>query len=163
MAKNAEYRTDNEAMEIAVKLAAKYDAFQTIDIGKICFLRMEKDKSKDVFKLTPTKFPFDISSPHIYYVQIYNKQWNLLNENQKLAAIFEVLVSIPEAGTDYNGNNYAKLRRKDVDQYSEVLAAVAGNYEWHKTGAIIPNLLDDTVAASVNVKLAEDGVDSDEA
>lgn len=57
-------------------------------------------------------------------------------------------------GTDAGSDNYGKIRKKDVDQYSEVLAAVAGNYEWNRLGAIIPNLLDDAVVAGVNTEAA---------
>ena len=124
MAKFVDWVTSIEAQDIATKLQVKLPTFfATFDLSKIAFLTLKKKGNVSV-QVVPTKFPYDIQGNYVYFVQIYDNIWNSHTKEQKTIDIFKALNSIEPQGFDQDSNKYACLRRRDVNEYSEVLAAV---------------------------------------
>lgn len=147
MAKFKDWSSDVEVKDFANKLKTAYpDIFGHIDLEKIQFFRVFKSSTK-VAKIVPVKFPHDaVSCTHVYTIMTYNARWNIFSEAQKIAAVFQQLISIPEGGFDPESEFYAKMKRKDVNEYSEFLCAVGMNFNWEAVGAVIPNIIDSPVS-----------------
>ena len=159
MAKNADWREDAEALGIAMKLVDKFETiFEDLDLTKIKFVRNLASQSQKVGEVKACGFPYDIDSPYAYYLIISNNKWKELTEAQQTLSIMRLLYAIAPQGTDESSNNYAKLRRHDVQDFNVILAAAGGRYDWMTPGVTdIKNpLLDDEDA--LNEKLAEQGV-----
>lgn len=159
MAKNADWREDAEALGIAMKLVVKFETiFEDLDLTKIKFVRNLASQSQKVGEVKACGFPYDIDSPYAYYLIISNNKWKELTEAQQTLSIMHLLYAIAPQGTDESSNNYAKLRRHDVQDFNVILAAAGGRYDWMTPGVTdIKNpLLDDEDA--LNEKLAEQGV-----
>ena len=159
MAKNADWREDAEALGIAMKLVDKFETiFEDLDLTKIKFVRNLASQSQKVGEVKACGFPYDIDSPYAYYLIIANNKWKELTEAQQTLSIMHLLYAIAPQGTDESSNNYAKLRRHDVQDFNVILAAAGGRYDWMTPGVTdIKNpLLDDEDA--LDEKLAEQGV-----
>jgi hypothetical protein len=142
MSKFVDWTAEIEAQGIAQKLQEKFPTiFGTHDLTKISWMKMKK-KSADCCKIIKTGFPFDAFANYVYYVLVYEGIWSTLSLEQKVATVFEQLIAMEPDGFDGESNNYAKLRKKDVNEYSELLCAVQLNINWKKAGASVPNLLD---------------------
>ena len=141
MSKEQDYSTDMEAQNIATELQERFPMFESHDLSRVVFYRMKAKNSKVPTKITTTKFPFDaIGGTYIYFVEVYNKIWETLSDEQRKIAIFEVLVAMHPDGFDEESNNYAKLRKRDVDEYSEVLCAAQGVYNWKQQGVDVVDI-----------------------
>ena len=128
MAKNADWREDAEALNIAPKLTDKYkEIFEDLDLQKVRFVRNLASQAQKVGEVKACGFPYDIDSPFAYYVIIANNKWKELSESQQVLAIMHLLYAIAPQGTDETSNNYAKLRRHDVQDFNVVLAAAGGS------------------------------------
>ena len=128
MAKNADWREDAEALNIALKLTDKYkEIFEDLDLQKVRFVRNLASQAQKVGEVKACGFPYDIDSPFAYYVIIANNKWKELSESQQVLAIMHLLYAIAPQGTDETSNNYAKLRRHDVQDFNVVLAAAGGS------------------------------------
>ena len=128
MAKNADWREDAEALKIALKLTDKYkEIFEDLDLQKVRFVRNLASQAQKVGEVKACGFPYDIDSPFAYYVIIANNKWKELSESQQVLAIMHLLYAIAPQGTDETSNNYAKLRRHDVQDFNVVLAAAGGS------------------------------------
>lgn len=128
MAKNADWREDAEALNIALKLTDKHkEIFEDLDLQKVRFVRNLASQAQKVGEVKACGFPYDIDSPFAYYVIIANNKWKELSESQQVLAIMHLLYAIAPQGTDETSNNYAKLRRHDVQDFNVVLAAAGGS------------------------------------
>ena len=145
MPKFQDYATDVEAQNIAVQIQERFPTmFEGHDLTRVAFYRVRGKNSKVPAKTIKTGFPFDaVGGTFIYYILIYDKIWELFSDEQKKIAVFEQLMGIPADGFDEESNNYAKLRRRDVNEYSEVLAASSGVYNWKEIGVIVPDILEE--------------------
>ena len=56
-------------------------------------------------------------------------------------AIFQQMVAVPAEGFDPGSNHYAKLRKKDVNDFTEVLSVVNLQVDWQNPGVNIQNIL----------------------
>jgi len=141
MSKEQDYSTDMEAQNIATELQERFPMFENHDLSRVVFYRMKEKKSRVPTKITTTKFPFDaIGGTYIYFVEVYAKVWDFMSDEQRKIAIFEVLVAMHPDGFDEESNNYAKLRKRDVDEYSEVLCAAQGVYNWKEQGMKVTDI-----------------------
>ena len=140
-----EWREDSEVMGIAVQLVEKYpDMLGEIDLGKVRFVRILEKKAKKILAVKSCGFPFNIDNNYVYYIMINNNKWQMLNEKQKNLAVMGGLYTITPGGTDSGSVNYGKKRQKDVEDYSMVLCAAGGRYDWGQIGTDdIPNVLGD--------------------
>lgn len=148
MSKNHEWKEDTEVMNIAVKLLEKYDeVFCGFDISKIRFIReLSGSVKKQHAKMFAVKYPFDIDSQYVYYFCTSNSNWKTLTPEQQTILVFRQMLGIPSGGTDSESENYAKIRRPDVDEYSEVLIATDGRFDWANVGVNnLKNILDGDV------------------
>jgi len=151
MAKFQDFTNDIEAQDIAEKLQKKFEMFEEHDLTKISFLRVMNKENKDAVKTISFGFPADAFLPFVYVMMVYDKRWQQISDEQRIAAIFQQMVSIEKGGFDIESNNYAKIRRRDVSEYSEVLCAVGMNYNWQEIGIQnVPNILEDLPDSTSN-------------
>lgn len=160
MAKFNDFSADVEVRDIAEKLQKKYPMFEKHDLDKVYFARIRAKDCKEVCKTAAFGFPADSVVPYIYYVLTFENKWNLLSNEQKIAAVFQQLFSMEEDGFDVNSNKYGRVKRRDVAEYSEVLCAVGMRYDWAEIGVKIPNLLELTVEASEESTSGEELVET---
>jgi len=156
MAKFMDWTTDVESKNIAEQLQKKYEMFSAFDLSKVAFMRVKGKDSKDVAKTTGSGFPFDAFTNFVYFVFVYDTKWALLSNDQRKVAIFQQLMSMYPEGFDTESNYYAKIRKKDVSEYSEVLCAVGGQFHWQEIGTPVPDLLDDKVVGEMKERIAKE-------
>ena len=131
-----EWLEDSEALGIAMEVITKFgETFTGIDLGKIRFVRVVGKKSGKAVKLMPVGFPFNIDIQYLYYLLIDDTKWNEMNEAQRNLTVFSGLFEIAPGGMDAESKNYGKKRKRDIEDFEEVLAAAGGRYDWKKTGA----------------------------
>lgn len=145
MAVKHEWTEDSEAMGIAMEIISKFDEmFAGIDLGKIRFVRVLGRKNGKAFKLSPVGFPFNIDVNYLYYFQIDDEKWKQMSDEQRNLTVFSGLFEIAPGGMDAESSNYGKKRKRDVEDFEEVLAAAGGRYDWQKIGAAaLPDILSD--------------------
>ena len=135
MSQNMNWSEDTEALGIALKLAQKFtDLFAGLDLTKIRFVRNLSMYMKKVGEIRACNFPYNIDSPYAYYIVISNRQWKQLSEAQKILSVMHLLYAIAPNGTNEQSNNYAKLRKHDVEDFNVILAAAGGRYDWMTPG-----------------------------
>lgn len=136
MATKAEWTEDSEALGIAMEVITKFgETFEGIDLGKIRFVRVLGKKSGKAVKVSPVNFPFNIDVKYLYYMMIDDNKWHEMNDAQRNLTVFSGLFEIAPGGMDPESQNYGKKRKRDVEDFEEVLAAAGGRYDWKKTGA----------------------------
>ena len=136
MSVKCEWQEDSEALSIAMEVKTKYDeTFEGIDLGSIRFVRVLGKKGKAI-KVTSVGFPFNIDVPYLYYIEINDEKWKTMSEAQRNLLVFKGLYEIAPGGMDPESVDYGKKRKKDVDDFKDVIAAAGGRYDWEDTGAV---------------------------
>lgn len=97
-------------------------------------MRNLASQAQKVGEVKACNFPYDIDSPYAYYLIIANNKWKELSEVQQTLAVMHLLYAIAPQGTDETSNNYAKLRRHDVQDFNVILAVAGGRYDWMTPG-----------------------------
>lgn len=143
MSKKIEWKEDAEVVGIAMEVMSKFEEmFSGLDIKKIRFIRILDKKADKINEVKAVGFPFNIDNSYVYYFMTNNLKWKLLNDQQKNLAVMNGLYTIAEGGTDESSVNYGTKRKKDIEDYSIVLAAAGGRYDWQTPGASdLPNIL----------------------
>ena len=131
-----EWMEDSEAMSIAMDIISKYsDTFEGLDLTKIKFIRIMGKKTGKACKTTSVGFPFNIDLPYMYYMEFNDEKWKQMTEEQRNILVFRGLYEIAPGGMDPESVNYGKKRKKDLDDFSEVVEVAGGRYDWERTGA----------------------------
>ncbi len=114
----------------------KYDeVFEGIDLTKVRFLRILAQKASKPCKVISVGFPVNIDTPYLYYIEVDDNRWKQMTAPQRNLAVFSALYEIAPGGMDSESVNYGKKRKRDVEDYSEVIAAAGGRYDWNVVGA----------------------------
>jgi hypothetical protein len=136
MGTKVEWTEDSEALGIAMEVMEKFEeTFSGIDLGQIRFVRVLGKKNGKAVKVSPVAFPYNIDIRYLYYMMIDDGKWHEMNDAQRNLTIFSGLFEIAPGGMDPESSNYGKKRKRDVEDFEEVLAAAGGRYDWKKTGA----------------------------
>lgn len=137
MSVKREWQEDSEALSIAMDVVDKYDdIFEGIDLTKIRFLRIMGKKNGKACKVTSVGFPFNIDVTYLYYMEIDDEKWHEMNNAQHNILVFRGLFEISPGGMDPESSNYGKKRKKDIEDFSEVVSVAGGRYDWNVTGAM---------------------------
>ena len=135
MSCKCEWMEDSEAMSIAMDVISKYnETFEGIDLTKIKFVRVLGRKNGRSCKVTSVGFPFNIDLPYMYYMEIDDEKWKAMTEEQRNILVFRGLFEIAPGGMDPESVNYGKKRKKDVEDFTEVINVAGGRYDWNVTG-----------------------------
>ena len=162
-----EWREDCEAAAIAAEVLEKYidvEGFDKIDPLRIKFVRVLNKDSKKGVKLHTVGFPFNIDCPYLYYMVVNDGWWQQHNEEQRNIAVFAGLYEIAPGGMDNESVNYGKKRKRDIEDFDEVIAVAGGRYDWQKVGITgIHNILSsDAFLYRKEVDIPDDGKDMEE-
>jgi hypothetical protein len=65
-----------------------------------------------------------------------DNKWKGMSDAQRNLAIFSGLFEIAPGGMDVESSNYGKKRKRDVEDFDEVIAVAGGRYDWKKEGAV---------------------------
>ena len=160
-----EWREDSEVMGIALQVVEHYsEIFDGLDLGKLRFMRILDKKSPKEIEVKSVGFPFWIDNPYVYYLLVNNMRWKVLSNEQRQLAVFKALYTIAPGGTDETSTGYGRKRKRDIEDYSVVLGAAGGRYDWNTIGASeIPSILsDDSVdgTGGLDVMASLDGKDN---
>lgn len=124
----AEYEENKEFHELAQKIVEKYPNIWKVDHNRICCVAItnkERKEDKQLWKVDGVKMPMLLHSPYAWYVTIWQKDWESLNEKQKLLLIADVLCSIGEeegAVNPLDGKDFKLMIRtfKGIDYLDDV-------------------------------------------
>ena len=131
-----EWQEDSEAMSIAMDVVEKYgETFEEIDLTKIRFLRVMGRKNGKACKVTSAGWPFNIDVPYLYYMEIDDEKWKSMTDVQRNILVFRGLYEIAPGGMDSESVNYGKKRKRDNEDFTEVINVAGGRYDWQETGA----------------------------
>ena len=131
-----EWQEDSEAMSIAMDVVEKYgETFEEIDLTKIRFLRVMGRKNGKACKVTSAGWPFNIDVPYLYYMEIDDEKWKSMTDVQRNILVFRCLYEIAPGGMDSESVNYGKKRKRDIEDFTEVINVAGGRYDWQETGA----------------------------
>lgn len=131
-----EWQEDSEAMSIAMDVVEKYgETFEEIDLTKIRFLRVMGRKNGKACKVTSAGWPFNIDVPYLYYMEIDDEKWKSMTDVQRNILVFRGLYEIAPGGMDPESVNYGKKRKRDIEDFTEVINVAGGRYDWQETGA----------------------------
>ena len=137
MAVKHEWTEDSEALSVSMELVTKYnETFAGIDLDKIRFIRVMERKNGKAIKVAPVGFPFNIDINHLYYIMIDDIKWKEMSEPQHNLLVFSGLYEIAPGGMDPESANYGKKRKRDIEDFDDVIVVAGGRYDWQKTGAI---------------------------
>ena len=144
MSKKIEWKEDAEVLGIGLDILEKFeDMFIGLDIKKIRFIRILDKKSEKIVDVKGVGFPFNIDNNYVYYFMTNNLKWKLLNDQQKKLAVMNGLYSIADGGTDSTSSNYGMKRKKDIEDFSIILSAAGGRYDWQTPGVTdLPDILE---------------------
>ena len=131
-----EWQEDSEAMSIAMDVVEKYgETFEEIDLTKIRFLRVMGRKNGKACKVTSAGWPFNIDVPYLDYMEIDDDKWKSMTDVQRNILVFRGLYEIAPGGMDPESVNYGKKRKRDIEDFTEVINVAGGRYDWQETGA----------------------------
>lgn len=131
-----EWQEDSEALSIAMDIVDKYEEmFEGIDLTKVRFIRILAQKSAKACKVISVGFPVNIDTPYLYYLEIDDNHWQQMTEEQRNLTVFSGLYEIAPGGMDAESVNYGKKRKRDIEDYREVVNAAGGRYDWKDIGA----------------------------
>ena len=131
-----EWQEDSEAMSIAMDVVEKYnETFDGIDLTKIRFLRVLGKKNGKACKVTAAGWPLNIDVPYLYYMEIDDEKWKSMTDVQRNILVFRGLYEIAPGGMDSESVNYGKKRKRDIEDFTEVINVAGGRYGWQETGA----------------------------
>ena len=135
--RDVEWTEDAEAMGIALEITNKFnEMFAGVDLSKIRFIRVLGKKSSKSVKLATVGFPYNIDVNYLYYMIVDDNKWKGMSDAQRNLAIFSGLFEIAPGGMDVESSNYGKKRKRDVEDFDEVIAVAGGRYDWKKEGAV---------------------------
>ena len=143
MSKKMEWKEDAEVSGIALDLVEKYeDMFDGLDLNKLRFIRIMGKKGLNTIDVLGVGFPFNIDNNYVYYIMTNNFKWKVLSDEQKNLSVMDALYTIAPGGTDETSINYGLKRKKDINDFSIILSAAGGRYDWKMIGASgLPNVL----------------------
>lgn len=152
-----EWQEDSEAMSIAMDVVEKYgETFEEIDLTKIRFLRVMGRKNGKACKVTSAGWPFNIDVPYLYYMEIDDEKWKSMTDVQRNILVFRGLYEIAPGGMDSESVNYGKKRKRDIEDFTEVINVAGGRYDWQETGATgIHDILSEQDMENIDVMLSE--------
>lgn len=152
-----EWQEDSEAMSIAMDVVEKYgETFEEIDLTKIRFLRVMGRKNGKACKVTSAGWPFNIDVPYLYYMEIDDEKWKSMTDVQRNILVFRGLYEIAPGGMDSESVNYGKKRKRDIEDFTEVINVAGGRYDWQETGATgIHDILSEQDRENIDVMLSE--------
>ena len=152
-----EWQEDSEAMSIALDVVEKYsETFEGIDLTKIRFLRILGRKNGKSCKVTSVGFPFNIDVLYLYYMEIDDEKWKQMTDVQRNILVFRGLYEIAPGGMDAESVNYGKKRKKDIEDFTEVINVAGGRYDWDVAGATgIHDILDEKDKENIGDMLGE--------
>ena len=152
-----EWQEDSEAMSIAMDVVEKYgETFEEIDLTKIRFLRVMGRKNGKACKVTSAGWPFNIDVPYLYYMEIDDEKWKSMTDVQRNILVFRGLYEIAPGGMDSESVNYGKKRKRDNEDFTEVINVAGGRYDWQETGATgIHDILSEQDRENIDVMLSE--------
>lgn len=152
-----EWQEDSEAMSIAMDVVEKYgETFDEIDLTKIRFLRVMGRKNGKACKVTSAGWPFNIDVPYLYYMEIDDEKWKSMTDVQRNILVFRGLYEIAPGGMDSESVNYGKKRKRDIEDFTEVINVAGGRYDWQETGATgIHDILSEQDRENIDVMLSE--------
>lgn len=152
-----EWQEDSEAMSIAMDVVEKYgETFEEIDLTKIRFLRVMGRKNGKACKVTSAGWPFNIDVPYLYYMEIDDEKWKSMTDVQRNILVFRGLYEIAPGGMDPESVNYGKKRKRDIEDFTEVINVAGGRYDWQETGATgIHDILSEQDRENIDVMLSE--------
>lgn len=152
-----EWQEDSEAMSIAMDVVDKYnETFDGIDLTKIRFVRVMGKKNGKACRVLSVGFPYNIDVPYLYYMEIDDGKWKAMTDVQRNILVFRGLFEIAPGGMDSESVNYGKKRKKDVEDFTEVIAVAGGRYDWDVAGATgIHDILTDKDKENIEGMLKE--------
>lgn len=131
-----EWMEDSEALGIAMEVVDKYcETFASIDLNKIRFLRVLGKKRGKAVRVMAVGFPYNIDINNLYYIIVNDMKWHELTDAQRNLLIYSGLYEIAPGGMDVESVNYGKKRKRDVEDFDEVIATAGGRYDWMRVGA----------------------------
>lgn len=142
MSKKQEWDEDTEVASIAMEIVelARTQEFidkhgelfgTDLDVGKIQFIRVKNRQNGKLCKVTAVTFPFSIDINHcLYYIEIDDVKWKKMTEAKRNFTVLRALFEIMPGGMDAESANYCKKRKKDIDDYSELINLTGGRYDW---------------------------------
>ena len=139
-----EYQMDTVARELAEKLVGAYQTiFEGVDVDNIGFIRIiGKKPSKAKGKLYKVGWPYEVYMDKYYVMEIDGAGWDIMSEQQQAMLIFHELLHVPDGGCDPQSKNHRKIRKHDVEDFSECLIAADMNLDWAAQGEKIENIFD---------------------
>jgi hypothetical protein len=159
MSKKKEWVEDSESLSIAMDILDKYsETFDGIDLSKIRFVRiLGNKKGKDV-KVHSVGFPMNIDCPYLYYIEIDDNKWKMMDDAKRNLTVFSGLYEISPGGMDPESINYGKKRPMDIKDYSAVICAAGGRYDWKEEGSkgIHDILLEDNSKDEINKSFSDE-------
>ena len=131
-----EWQEDSEAMSIVMHVVEKYnETIEEIDLTNIRFLRVLRKKNGKACKVTAAGWPLNIDVPYLYYMEIDDEKWKSMTDVQRNILVFRGLYEIAPGGMDSESVNYGKKRKRDIEDFTEVINVAGGRYDWQETGA----------------------------
>lgn len=136
MAVKKEWMEDSEALSVAMEIQNKFnEMFAGIELDKIRFIRVMDQKNGKAIKVATVGFPFNIDVNYLYYVMVDDLKWSEMSEAQRNLLVFSGLYEIAPGGMNPESASYGKKRKRDIEDFDDVIAVAGGRYDWQKTGA----------------------------
>lgn len=151
-----EWQDDSEALSIAMDVVSSQYAekFEGIDLSRIRFVRVLDKKAGKACKVYSVGFPFNIDNPYLYYIEINDTKWQTMTTAQRTLLVFRGLYEIAPGGMDPESANYGKKRKRDIEDFNEVIAVAGGRYDWENTGAVgIHDILANATVAETDAEV----------
>ena len=105
---------------IAKQLVDKFNMFH-INLDNICFITNDSGTpSNYAARIRKFRPPYDLFIDYTFYIEVFSKKMELLNDNQIKAAIYHMLLSI-----DADGES---IRRPDVTDFSAILRLIGPHW-----------------------------------
>jgi hypothetical protein len=152
MPKFADYVVTTEAKDIMEKIMTAFpNEYQGFDLDAIHTVITKKKKSKkSVYKLRAAKYPEDTLHDKVYFLEIFDENWKILDDNQKAHLMNRVMMSIPEGAFANSNESYGKLNKHDYETYGKEFKLTGGILNWLEDGSKLPDLY---AQGSVNAKI----------
>ena len=115
---------------IAKQIVDKFN-MHYIDLDTICFITNDSGSPSDyAARIRKFRPPYDLFIDYNFYIEIFSKKMELLNENQVKAVIYHMLLSI-----DADGES---IRKPDVTDFSTILSMIGPHWLYNPA---IPDIL----------------------
>jgi len=131
MPKFNDYETSDEVSEIMHNMLGHYsNVFQGFDLGKVGFVHTKKKKSKRAIKVHSVKYPVDVWCTKTYIVEVFDDKWGGMSEKKRSISVFRAMLAMPDGGFDEQSKNYGKIRKPDIEMYTEEYVVCGGKTNW---------------------------------